>query len=263
MDLIYESPSWILDSLLVVIPSILICLIILWLMRKFIPHTVLQKNHEVAGFALSIIGVLYSVILGFTVVNAQARFNEALLNIHTEALTIADLYRDAGFFPDPSRKEIRTSLRGYVDYVLKEEWRLPEEKTLHVKTQDVMENIFKSYYGVDLSNEKMISWYNVSIEKLNKLMDARLSRQFNAMEHLGKMMWSLLISGALITIGFMFFFGLENLRSQMVMTALVAGYISFMLFLVYSLDNVFQEPEAITPAALEQVYVLFDRWDAK
>jgi len=77
------------------------------------------------------------------------------------------------------------------------------------------------------------------------------------------MMWSLLIIGALITIGFMFFFGLENLRSQMLMTALLAGYISFMLYLVYSLDNVYTGPEAIQPTALEQVYTLFDRWDSK
>jgi uncharacterized protein DUF4239 len=263
MDLIYESPSWILNSLIVVIPSILVCLVILWLMRKFIPHTVLQKNHDVAGFTLSIVGVLYSVILGFTVVNAQTRYNEAILNLHTEALTVADLYRDAGFFPEANRKEIRASLRNYVDYVVKEEWRLPEEKGLHLKTQDVMENIFLSYYGVVLSDEKMTSWYNVSIEKLNKLMDARLSRLFATQEHLGQMMWSLLISGALITIGFMFFFGLENLRSQMLMTALVAGYITFMLYLVYSLDNVFNGPEALKPTALEQVYTLFDRWDAK
>ncbi len=263
MDLLYESPSWILNSLLVVVPSILACLAILWLMRKYISHKALQKNHDVAGFTLSIVGVLYSVILGFTVVNAQSRYNDAVLNIHTEALTLADLYRDAGFFPDPSRKEIRKSLRNYVDYVIKEEWRLPEERTMRLKTQDVMDTIYDSYYGVDLTNEKVRAWYSVSIDKLNKLMDARLSRQFNSQEHLGQMMWSLLIIGGLITIGFMFFFGLENLPSQMLMTALLAGYISFMLFLVYSLDNVFHGPEAIQPVALEQVTTLFDRWDAK
>ena len=46
------------------------------------------------------------------------------------------------------------------------------------------------------------------------------------------------------------------------MTALLAGYISFMLFLVYSLDHVFKGPQGIKPAALEQVVSLFDRWDS-
>jgi len=263
MDLLYESPSWIFTSLLIVIPSILLCLGLLWLMRKFIHHSTLQKNHDVAGFTLSIVGVLYSVILGFTVINAQTRYNEALQNIHSEALILADLYRDAGFFPPESRDAIRTGLRNYVNYVIEEEWGLPTERKLRPKTQDIMEKIWNSYYNVEVTNEKMGIWYSLSIEKLNNLMDARLSRQFSSWEHLGNMMWSLLISGALITIGFLFFFGLENLRSQMIMTALVAGYVSFMLYLVYSLDHVYHGPEGIKPVALEQVYALFDRWDAK
>ena len=74
-------------------------------------------------------------------------------------------------------------------------------------------------------------------------------------------MWCLLNIGAVITISFMFFFGLENFQSHMLMTALLAGYLSFMLFLVYSLDNVFKGPQGIKPVALEQVYALFDELD--
>ena len=75
-------------------------------------------------------------------------------------------------------------------------------------------------------------------------------------------MWSLLLIGAAITISFMFFFGLENLCSQMLMTALLTGYLSFLLYLVYSLDHVYEGSEGIKPVALEQVYSLFDRWDS-
>ena len=75
------------------------------------------------------------------------------------------------------------------------------------------------------------------------------------------MMWSLLILGALITISFMFFFGLESLISQMIMTALLTGYLFFMLHLVFSLDNVFKGPEGIKPTAFEQLVPLLDRWD--
>ena len=74
-------------------------------------------------------------------------------------------------------------------------------------------------------------------------------------------MWTLLIVGGVITVCFMFFFGLENLAIQMIMTGLLAGYLSFILFLVYTLDNVFKEPAAIKPTSLEQVGILFDRWD--
>jgi hypothetical protein len=74
-------------------------------------------------------------------------------------------------------------------------------------------------------------------------------------------MWCLLIIGAAFTICFMFFFGLENFQSHMLMTALLAGYLSFMLFLVYSLDHVFKGPQGIKPVALEQVYAFFNELD--
>lgn len=214
-----------------------------------------------AGFTFGIIGVLYSVILGFTVINAQNRYNDVVQNIHTEAVVVADLYRDAAFFPEAGRDAIRKSLRNYVDYVVKVEWWLPVEKNVPIKTQRVMEEIWKSYYSVDLQNEKMNIWYNESIGKLNVFMNARLSRQFNSWEHLGDMMWSILIIGGLVTICFMFFFGLENIRTHMLMTALLAGYLSFILFLVFSLDHVFKGPQGVKPTALEQVATLFDEWD--
>lgn len=263
MDLLYDSSSWVFYSLLVVAPSILISLALLRFVRKRISHQVLKKNHDVAGFTLSIVGVLYSVILGFTVINTQTRYSEVLQTIHLEALTLADLYRDASFFPPKSKEEIRASLRNYVDYVVQKEWQSSRKEKRHIASQSIMEQIWKSYYNVELTSEKTDIWYTASVDKLNALMNARLTRQFHSWNHLGPMMWSLLIVGALITVGVMFFFGLENLRSQMIMTALVVGYISFMLYLVYSLDHVFTGPGGIKPVALEEVAGLFDGWDGK
>lgn len=260
MSFLLESSSWILSSLLVVVPAIVICLLLLWLIRKSIPAHLLKENHDVAGFTFGIIGVLYSVVLGFTVVNAQTRYNDVLQTIHNEAVAIADLYRDASFFSPKDREAIRISLRNYVNYVVKKEWWLPPEKSIRIETQYVMEKIWNSYYQVDLQNEKMSIWYHESITKLNALMNTRLSRQFSSWEHLSNMMWTLLIIGGLTTIGFMFFFGLR-LRTHMIMTALLVGYVTFMLYLVYSLDNVFKGPEGIKPTAIEQVTTLFDRWD--
>jgi hypothetical protein len=261
MNALLESSSWVLSSLLIVVSSTLLCLGILWIARKKLSRTELKKSHDVAGFTFSIIGVLYSVILGFTVINVQNRYNVVLESIHTEAILLADLYQDAAYFAPDERNAIRTSLRHYINYVVKEEWGHTGDKTIDVNARAYIRNIWDSYYQVNLKNEKMTLWYTESISKLNSFLNARLTRQFNSMVNLGGMMWSLLIVGAVITICFMFFFGLENTRSHMLMTALLAGYISFMLFLVYSLDNVFKGPQKIKPTALEQVYTLFDQWD--
>lgn len=249
------SDSWVLYSLLVVVPAILACLLVLWLVRKAIPAEKLRKHHDVAGFTFSIVGVLYSVILGFTVINVQERFNAAEETIHTEAAMLADLYRDAGFFPETSRDTIRAHLRTYVHYVLKEEWG---SSNIHLQAQSILKEIWESYYSVELENDKVKLWYQQSISKLDKLMNARLAREFSSWQQLSSMMWTLLILGALITVCFMFFFGLDSMRFQMLMTSLLAGYLSFMLFLVFTLDHVFTGPERVRPTAFEQVLPLFN-----
>lgn len=261
MSLFFESPSWILLALACVLPSILFFLGLLYWVRKHFSTRDLQKNHDVAGFTFSIIGVLYSVILGFTVINVQNHYNDVLQTLHTEATVLADLYEDAGFFSLPDRDAIRLSLRNYVNYVVNEEWGQQTRKGPSYQTHQVMGRVWDSYYNVSLDNEKISIWYTESISKLNNFLNARLTREFSAWEHLSPMIWSLLIVGAIITICFMFFFGLENLHSQMAMTALLAGYLSFMLYLVYSLDHVYTGPAKIKPVAFEQVSELFDRWD--
>lgn len=261
MSLVFDMTNWIFSSLIIIIPVVLFCLLILWFVRKKIPHQSLKKSHDVVGFTFSIVGVLYSVLLGFTVINVQNRYNELRENIHTEALLLADLYRDAELFNDNGKNIIRVSLRKYIEYVIKEEWWLPVEVKIPIKTQTIMNEVWKSYYSLELKDEKMKLWYTESISKLNKFMNARLARQLSSWEHLGSMMWTLLISGGIITICFMFFFGLENLFCQMLITALLTGYLTFMLLFIYSLDIVFKGSEGLKPVALEQVYNLFELWD--
>lgn len=258
---LFPSPTWIFSALVVVIPAIAICLAALWLMRKWVPSKELKGHHDVAGVTFGIIGVLYSVILGFTVVNVQTRFNDVLKTVHAEAISIADLYREASFFPIPSRDQIRTSLKEYTHYVIEKEWANPNDKKINVDALGIMEKIWNNYYQIKLDSEKIKIWYEESISKLDTFMNARLSRQFSCWEKLGPMMWSILIIGAIVTVSFMYFFGLEKIHVQMMMTSLVVGYVSFMLYLVYSLDNVFKGPEGIKPTAFEQILNLFDHWD--
>lgn len=255
------APSWILSFLIVAIPSLSVTLGLLYFIRKKISHEDLRKSHDVVGFTFSIVGVLYSVILGFTIVSLQERYNETQQALKTEAFTLADLYRDAALFDPVNRRQIRTSLRQYVHYVIEKEWSAQESKGFQMEPQRLIEKIWHSYYPIDLSSERTKIWYSESITKLNNFLDARLFRHFNARDHLSSLMWSLLIVGALITISFMFFFGFESLKNQMFMTALLVGYLAFMLNLVYSLDHVYRGTEGIKPDALEQVLTLFDRWD--
>ncbi|MBU6446903.1 MAG: DUF4239 domain-containing protein, partial [Verrucomicrobia bacterium] len=136
-----ESPSWILSAVFVVGSSILLCVAVLLLVRRWIPVHDLKAHHGVAGFTLGIIGVLYSVILGFTVVNVQGKSNQVAQTVHTEAICLADLYRQAAIFDPAGRAAVRASLRAYVQYVIQKEWGRAKSRTIDLGTQEIMAQI--------------------------------------------------------------------------------------------------------------------------
>ena len=255
------SSSWLLSFILVAIPSLAVILGLLYLVRIRFSHEDLRKSHDVVGFTFSIVGVLYSVILGFTVVSLQESYNQTVQALKTEAFTLADLYRDAALFEPENKNEIRSALRAYVHHTVEKDWPPQDAPEKQMESQKMIEKIWHSYYPINLTSERTKIWYAESISKLDDFLDARLYRKFNSYDHLSSMMWCLLIVGAIITISFMFFFGFESMKSQMFMTALLVGYLTFMLNLVYSLDHVYRGSEGIKPTALVQILKLFDRWD--
>jgi hypothetical protein len=53
-------------------------------------------------------------------------------------------------------------------------------------------------------------------------------------------------------VGFTYFFGLKNLRSQALMTAALAGFLAFSLYLIYALNLPFAGLARVSPEPLQQ-----------
>ena len=67
------------------------------------------------------------------------------------------------------------------------------------------------------------------------------------------MIWLVLFIGAALTVGFTFFFGLENLRVQMLMTGMLSLLIFLALFVALSIDHPFTGAAAVEPTSIERV----------
>jgi hypothetical protein len=66
---------------------------------------------------------------------------------------------------------------------------------------------------------------------------------------------------AFVTIVFMYFFGADSFRSQMLMTSLLAGCISFVLFLIYDLDLVYKGGTKVEPVSFANVLEILKKWN--
>ena len=70
-------------------------------------------------------------------------------------------------------------------------------------------------------------------------------------------LWAVLFVGAVLTIGFTFFFGAENLRAQALMTGALSLLIFSGLLIIVAIDRPFAGTVRVQPEALADVLADF------
>lgn len=249
----FEELSWVWGSVIIVALFVLFTVCGILLVRRTINIKTLKSHHDVAGVVYANLGVLYSVLLGFTAVNVQQRFDKVKETSRIEASYLAELFRDSQVFPEAEGARIRQALRNYGESVVNDEWAKMSNRFSNPNTVAAMQEVWEAYYAITPKDKREEAWYSESIGKLNLLIGARLARLMGGEESLGPEMWTLLILGSIIIVAFSWFFGLESLTSHLFMASALAASTAFLLFLIYSLDTAFTGDVSVPPEAMERV----------
>lgn len=248
-----EAFPWEFGTAMVVLAFVSMTIIGILLMRKCIHSSHLKAHHDVAGFVFANLGVLYSVLLAFTVVNVQARFEKIKDIAETESSILAEIYYDVHVFDEKERDQIRASIKAYLQHVIKDEWPLLAKGLPNASADRDFKEIWKSFYSLKPNGFIQQAWYQESIGKLNLLQNARLTRILGGKESLGKEMWTFLILGGISLSLFVSLFGLENLFLHILMGIILAGTTAFLLYLIYTFDSAYSGVVKVTPDAFIRV----------
>ncbi len=100
--------------------------------------------------------------------------------------------------------------------------------------------------------------FEEGLDRVHGLADARRMRMVEADEGIPAVLWGVLMFGGMVTVGFMYLFGLENTWSHRLMVAAVAGLIALALFTIGSLEYPFSGGTRIGPEAFELVRGRFE-----
>jgi Protein of unknown function (DUF4239) len=113
-------PLWQLILLVVIIPTG-IAMAAQLLIRRWVGVAKLARNNEIAGFKFATVGVIYAVLLAFTVIAVWEKFSEAQSAVKEEAGAIAALHH----FTDgkePETAAVQTALAQYLKAAIDDEW---------------------------------------------------------------------------------------------------------------------------------------------
>lgn len=228
-------PLW-LGALLIVLAPTALAMLGPTLVRKRYKLSVLAKNNEIAGFQFATIGVIYAVILGFAIVSVWEKFSEAELRVLQEAGASATLFRVAGG-DEADAVATRAALRHYVRAVVEDDW---PRMAQGAEGRDATKALDALYAACIRFAEARRPAIGVEVMKeLGVITEARRGRLHLAMGVVPSALWAMLLCGALVTIGFTYFFGMENLRAQTAMTGALSLLVFLGLFVILSYDRPF------------------------
>jgi hypothetical protein len=224
----------------------------LYIVRVLVPLERLKQNHEVAGFTFGVLGAFYGLLLAFVIVAAWERFDRADEKVRSEALAATSLYRLAKGFTPPLNQELEQAVRAYVRHIIDVEW--PEmAASINGRPEDMVGvlglwAIVTNYHATDPHQEMLV---DKSFDQLEQMSNDRSFRYMYQRENFPSVVWLVIYTGLLITIGFSYFFGLEKFKSQALMCAIFADLLGLTILAIVELAHPYQGTVVVSKAPFE------------
>ncbi|MGH2883192.1 MAG: hypothetical protein ACRDPA_10930 [Solirubrobacteraceae bacterium] len=245
----------------IVLIAVALSLAGLALVRRSVELDQLRSLHDVAGFILAVVGILYGVLLGFMVVIQWEQYTSARNDASDEAGTVLDLYRDAVAL-GPAARPLTAAVRNYAEqltyvdypYVAK---HLEGDPAVAYTFNSVLTDVIKLRENVPTDS----FFVNQAVEDMTGASQARRTRIEDSSATLPGPLWLALLAGGVLTIGFTYFFGLESFSAQAIMVSALAVIIALSLFVILDFDLPFSGQTAIKPTALKSDLVEFCLYD--
>jgi hypothetical protein len=220
--------------------------------RRFVTLDRLRINNEVAGFKFATVGVIYAVLLAFAIIVVWEKFNEAESTVAKEAGSAATIYRLSNGIDGAA---LREATGAYLKVAIEQDFPAMEKGRASPAVTAALNTLYATALKIHASADDRVVYAEI-MRQLDQLTEARRARIVAATGTVPHVVWTVLLGGAWLTVGFTFFFGSANLRAQTLMTGALSLLIFSGLFTVIAIDHPFAGAVKVGPEPL--VFVLED-----
>lgn len=229
----------------------------LWLWRRRLHFQTIRSYHEVAGYLLSVVGTMYAVLLGLVVVDAISKFQHAVTVTEQEANALADIFLLANKMPSAKRDSVQQLCLQYADAVVDHEWTTMRNSMIYLPARKAAVKLMKEINDFEPQSEGEKAVYPLTVQAGCTLWDNRRARTNFVSVGIPIVEWVVLILGGIITVAFTYFFAMESLRTQMIMTGMLTTLVSLNLYLIVLFGYPFSGDLHVTDEAFKVDQLIF------
>jgi hypothetical protein len=201
-----------------------------------------EPREDVAEYISMMVGVLYALVLGLSLVSVWDAQSSAEDHAQAEAGAAHQIRLLADGLPAPQGERVREDVTAYVRHVTHDEWpAMSEGRPLGQQGWQLVGQVrtaLQTQLPADATPGQQLSAQE-ALAQLSTLDDARRGREADAGDSMSPVLWFGLIVGGLLTVAFMFMFGVSRSFTHVVMVMGLSGLITFTVLLIYQLDAPF------------------------
>jgi hypothetical protein len=223
--------------------------------RHFVGLKRLTTNNEIAGFKFATLGVLYAVLLAFAIIVVWQKYADAETTVAQEAGAAASIFQLSYGIDEKPGIALRNALSNYLAHTITDDWAAMEQVTPggSSSARQALDSVYTALLTFQSTSPVDAAVLGEILHQVDQLTQARRVRLVEAEGVVPGVVWLILFGGAIITLGFTFFFGAESLRAQTLMTALLALLMLSELFIIVAIDRPFTGAVKVEPTALAEV----------
>jgi hypothetical protein len=208
--------------------------------RYFPPPANEEPRDDVAEYISMMIGMVYALVLGLALVAVWDTHSNAEANVQTEASALHQVYLLSDALPPDAERQVRDTATAYAHHVTTVEWSaMAHRKPLGTAGWTMLNQIRDTYEKSASATPAAQNADQEAMSQMSSLDDARRGRETDAQDSLSGELWAGLFVGGLMTVVFMFIFGVQRRASHLVMVMGLTGFIVFLVLLIHQLDMPF------------------------
>ena len=222
------------------------------LFRKRVQPTPLAKHNEVTAAVYATFGVLYAVILGLLVSHGQTRRDLVSEASVRESALLVDVAQLATAFDAKMAESLTRACLRYADHVRMVEWRLGTMEDHMMAHRSHLTTMWQIVRSIDPVGPRQESVYRTLLERMSDLSSERYERQAATGDHMSMFLRVVLLIGAVVTVLFLWFFGMQHNRIHLTYTWLVTFMLVLVLALIFALDDPMRPGVGVEPTDFER-----------
>jgi Protein of unknown function (DUF4239) len=243
---IYDNPTWLWGTLLVVLFTALSCGGLM-IFHRLVHVSVRKAHNDLAGFTIAVIGVLYAVLLAFIAIATWESFSRASDIVENESDFAGGIYLDTQGLPPAKGQPIRDAISRYVTVVINDEWPVQREGKTPDQGWKPLRDLNTAIATIQPQNLGEAVIQAELLKTWNNLYETRSSRLSAVQGHVPGVVWWIIFFGAAITTGFTYLFGYQNFAMHLTMTGTLAATLALVVVLIVALDWPFRGEISVSP----------------